>query len=91
MDVTELLAGLLIGAGIAAHIGYLLGKRRSSAERAVVDAAVSLRDVSEDFELTVHEDADTGLFEDVAAHWDALEGALDELQPPALPARSDFT
>ena len=91
MDVTGLLAGLLIGAGVAAQIGYRLGKHRSSAERAVVDAAVHLREVSEDFELTVDDDGDTKLFEDVAAHWDALEGALDELHAPTAPARPDFT
>lgn len=85
------MAGLLIGAGIAAHVGYLLGKRRSSAERAVVEAAVHMREVSEDFELTVDDDGDTELFEDVAAHWDTLEDALDELDTTPLPARSDFT
>lgn len=91
MDVTGLVAGLLIGAGIAAHVGYRFGRRNNSAERAVVDAAVHLRDVSVDFELTVDDDGDTELFEDVAAHWDTLESALDELEPEAMPARPDFT
>jgi hypothetical protein len=91
MDITGVVAGLLIGADVAAHVGYWLGERRSAVERAVVDVAVDLRDVSQDFELTLDDDGDTGLFEDVAAHWDALERALDRLEPTSLPTTSDFT
>lgn len=91
MDATGLIAGLLLGAGVAAQIGYWLGKRRSRGEVAVVEAAKNLRDATSGMELIVESDPDQELFADVAEQWEALEEALGAIEPAPATGEADFT
>ena len=90
MDAAGFIAGLMLGAGVAAQIGFWLGKRRSRSKHAVVVAATELREASEDLELTFEEE-DGFLFERVVDHWEALERSLDALDEAENSGEPDFT
>jgi len=58
MDVAGLVAGLLLGGDLAAYAGYWMGRYCSRPERAVVDAAVELREASVELESTLSSEVD---------------------------------
>ena len=91
MDVGPLVARLLLGAGIAAQLGYWFGKRRITLDRSASDAVAEPSQTVDEIELPPETRTTKDSFANVAARLNALEGALDELDELTSPPDSDFT